>query len=265
MENNIQIFNNPSFGDIRVAGTSEQPLFCALDVCNALGYSNGRKAVSDHIDEEDVTKCDTLTNGGIQSITYVNESGLYSLILGSKLPNAKEYKHWVTSEVLPSIRKNGAYMTSEVIEKTLTDPDYLIRLATTLKDERLKRVEAENKARLLETINKEQAPKASFADAVLASKSSCLIGELAKILTQNGYEIGQNRLFTWLREKEYLGCRGERYNMPNQQYVENGLFEIKKSVHSENGILKTTSTPKVTTKGQMYFINKFMKKEAVIC
>lgn len=257
--NDIKIFRNPQFGEIRTAvAESGEPMFCAADVCYALGYSNPRKAISDHVDEGDVTKRDTPTVSGVQSMTFIHESGLYSLIFGSKLETAKVFKKWVTSEVLPSIRKHGAYMTQSAIERTLTDPDYLIQLATALKEERQQRILAQKKAELEAEINKTNAPKVLFADAVVGSKSTCLIGELAKIITQNGHPIGQNRLFKWLRENGYLGRHGERYNIPNQQYIEMGLFELKKNVHSENGVMKTTMTPKVTGRGQAYFINKFL-------
>lgn len=260
MSNEIQIFSNPQFGEIRTAiNESNEPMFCASDVCNALGYCNSRDAVSRHVDEGDVAKRDTPTKSGIQAMTYVNESGLYSLIFGSKLESARQFKKWVTSDILPSIRKHGGYLTPQKIEDALLNPDVLIRLATDLKEERQKRLEAERAKMIAEKTNAENAPKVMFADAIIASNTSCLVGELAKILTQNGYKIGQNRLFRWLRENDYLGKHGERRNIPNQQYVEQGLFELKKGVHSGNdGVMRTTVTPKVTTKGQQYFINKFL-------
>lgn len=256
----IKIFSNPQFGEIRtVVNGQGEPLFCASDVCKALGYANPRDAVAKHVSEDDVAKRDIIDSlGRTQSASFINESGLYSLIFGSKLDDAKTFKCWVTAEILPSIRKHGAYMTQSVIERTLTDPDYLIQLATALKKERQQRILAEKKAELEVEINKANAPKVLFADAVVGSKSTCLIGELAKIISQNGYPIGQNRLFKWLRDKGYLGKHGERYNIPNQQYIEKGLFELKKNVHSENGVIKTTITPKVTGRGQSYFINKFL-------
>ena len=178
----------------------------------------------------------------------------------SNLPDAEKFQDWVCDEVLPSIRKHGAYMTQSVIERTLTDPDYLIRLATALKEERQQRIIAEKKAEQEAEVNKANAPKVLFANAVVGSKSTCLIGELAKILTQNGYPIGQNRLFKWLRENGYLGTKGEYYNIPLQEYQEMGLFEIKTTVHDENGVMVTKRTTKVTGKGQQYFINKFLGK-----
>lgn len=251
----IQIFSNPQFGEIRtLADEANEPLFCAADVCKALGYANPRDAISRHVDEGDVAKRDTPTTSGVQTMTFVNESGLYSLIFGSKLDSAKAFKRWVTSEVLPTIRKHGVYATPQTIDNLLADPDNAIKVFQTLKEERQLRQIAEAKI-------KEDAPKVLFADAVVGSKSTCLIGELAKIISQNGYPIGQNRLFQWLRENGYLGKHGERYNIPNQQYVEMGLFELKKGVRSGNdGVMKVTVTPKVTGRGQQYFINKFLNR-----
>ena len=263
---NIQIFNHPKFGDIRTSGTPDEPMFCAVDVCRALGYANGRDAISKHCEQDDVAKCDTIDSlGRTQQVSYVTESGLYSLIFGSKLESAKQFKKWVTSEVLPAIRKHGAYMDDKTIERTLTDPDYLIQLATTLKDERRARQEAEERAARLLCDNakkdekiKEDAPKVIFADAITGSKSSILIGQLAKTLTQNGYKIGQNRLFAWLRDNHYLGSYGSYYNIPYQVYIEQGLFEVKYTSHSEGASMVTSATPKVTGKGQQYFINLFL-------
>lgn len=267
--NEIQIFTNPQFGEIRtLADENNEPLFCAADVCKALGYSNSRKAVNDHVEDPDVTKRDIGVQTGIKadgkpamqtvSTTFVNESGLYSLIFGSKLDSAKAFKRWVTSEVLPAIRRHGVYATPQTIDSILADPDNAIRLLQNLKEERQQRLIAEQKAQIEAEINKANAPKVLFADAVVGSRSTCLIGELAKILTQNGYTIGQNRLFKWLRENGYLGTKGEYYNIPNQKYQEMGLFEVKTSVHDENGVMVTKRTTKVTGKGQQYFINKFL-------
>ena len=249
MNNEIQIFKSEQFGEIRTAGTVDEPMFCAADICRALGYNNGRDAIARHCDEGDVAKHDTPTTSGVQTMTYVNESGLYALIFGSKLPTAKQFKKWVTSEVLPTIRKTGSYNIQQLSRKELAMM--------------IVKAEEEKEALMLENKRKddqleEQKPKVVFADAIVGSQSSCLIGELAKILTQNGYEIGQNRLFAWLRANHYLGTVGEYYNIPCQKYLEMGLFELKKNVHSQNGQMVTTITPKVTGKGQQYFINKFL-------
>jgi prophage antirepressor-like protein len=247
----IQIFNNPSFGNVRVAGTEVNPLFCLADVCKALGLS--AKGVNQRLGDEVISNypiADSL--GRTQQALFVNEDGLYDVILDSRKPEAKQFRKWITSEVLPTIRKHGAYMTDNIIEKTLSDPDYLIQLATTLKQERQQRIEAERKVA-------EAQPAVTFTQAVSGSASSCLIGELAKLIDQNGYPMGERRLFRWLREKGYLGTKGERYNIPNQRYIEQGLFELKKGTRSgNNGVMHTTITSKVTGKGQVYFVNKFL-------
>ena len=256
--NDIQIFNHPQFGSIRTTGTPDRPEFCAMDLCKALGYTNGRKAVADHCDERDVTFCYTPTKGGNQSLTYVTESGLYSLVLACRLPQAKEFKHWVTSEVLPSIRKHGAYATSETIDSIIANPDNGIKLLMALKEEREQRKLAESKAALLEEVTKTQAPKVAFADAITGGETNILVRDLAKLICQNGFEIGEKRLYQWLRENGYLCTSGQNYNKPMQRYVEQGLFFIKEGTHSENGILKSNFTTLVTGKGQQYFITKFL-------
>lgn len=198
-------------------------------------------------------------------MTFVNESGLYSLIFGSKLETAKQFKLWVTSEVLPTIRKHGMYATAEKIEQMLQDPENMIKVLTTLKEEREQRIAAEAKAAQLQAINDEQKTKVVFADAVIGSEGACLISELAKILAQNGVKVGGNRLFEWMRENHYLGSSGAFYNKPNQRYVEQGLFELKKNTFSVNGVMQTTTTTKVTAKGQHYFINIFLNHELERC
>lgn len=249
----LNVFYNPNFGQIRVIVDNEQPYFSASDICSSLGYSNPRKAVADHVDVEDVTKRDTLTPGGTQQLSYLNESGLYALVFGSKLEGAKQFKKWVTSEVLPSIRKNGIYATDITVDKMISDPDFAIQLLTNLKEEKQKRIQAELTV-------KEQAPKALFADAVATSTTSCLVGELSKILRQNGVEVGQNRLFDYLRKNGYLCQFGERYNQPTQRAMEMELFEVKKtSINKPDGTIMVTTTTKVTGKGQIYFVNKFLK------
>lgn len=263
--NEIQIFNHPQFGDIRTTGTPEQPLFCLADVCRVLELQPS--AVMRRLDKGVTSNHPLQTAGGIQQANFVNEDGLYDVILDSRKPEAKVFRKWVTSEVLPSIRKHGAYMSEKVIERTLQDPDYLIQLATTLKDERRARLEAEQRAAALtvENFEKQQKieadrPKVTFADAIIGSKTSCLIGQLAKVLSQNGYKIGQNRLFKWLRDNHYLGSWGSYYNLPYQVYVEQGLFEVKYTTHSENERMVTSATTKVTGKGQQYFINLFINQ-----
>lgn len=250
----LQIFKSNEFGEIRTIEINNEPYFVGKDIANILGYGEPNKAIVRHVDEDDRTKHPIMDELGRLQQTYViNESGLYSLMLFSKLPTAKRFKHWVTSEVLPTIRKHGAYMSSEVIEKTLSDPDYLIRLATNLKEEKAKRALAEAQ------IEKDK-PKVLFADSCEVAENSILIGEFAKRLKQNGYDIGQNKLFEWLRQHDYLCKSGERKNLPTQYAMELGLFEIKTRVLSNpNGSVRTTSTTKITGRGQIYFTNKFLR------
>lgn len=250
--NDIQIFSNPQFGEIRTAiGENGEPMFCLPDLCRVLDLTPSK--VAQRLSEDVLSKYPLETAGGIQQTNFVNEDGLYDAILDSRKSEARKFRKWVTSEVLPTIRKHGVYATPQTIDNLLADPDNAIKVFQTLKEERQLRQLAEAKIEA-------DAPKVLFHDAVIGSKSSCLIGELAKVLTQNGYKIGQNRLFEWLRENGYLGKHGEYYNMPNQRYVEMGLFETKKRVHDENGVLVTTQTTKVTGKGQAYFINKFLNR-----
>ena len=178
----------------------------------------------------------------------------------SDKPQAEPFQDWVCGEVLPSIRKHGAYMTNDTLEKALTSPDFLIQLATNLKEEQRKRIEAEQKIR-------SDAPKVLFADAVSTSRRSCLIAELAKILQQNGIKIGQNRLFDWLRKNGYLCQKGQYYNQPSQKSMELGLFEIKQTtINKPDGSVLVSTTTKVTGKGQIYFVDKFLNAQSpVIC
>lgn len=251
----IKIFENDRFGEVRVAGTSENPLFCLADVCKILGLRVD--AVQSRLTDAPIRIGVTDSIGREQQMNFVNEKNLYKVIMRSDKPQAEPFQDWVCGEVLPSIRKHGAYMTNDTLEKALASPDFLIQLATNLKEEQRKRIEAERKVT-------EAAPAVAFTNAVQSANSSCLIGELAKLIAQNGYSIGEKRLFAWMRDNGYLGKHGERYNIPNQQYVEQGLFELKKGVRSgDNGVLHTTITPKVTGKGQVYFVNKFLgNKEA---
>lgn len=252
--NNLKIFYNPEFGNIRVLTIKNESYFVGKDVAFLLGYSNTRDALRKHVDDEDkgVAKCDTPS--GTQEMTVINESGLYSLILSSKLPKAKQFKHWVTGEVLPAIRKHGGYLTQEKMEEALLNPDVLIKLATQLKSEREARKQAEQ---LIES----QKPKVIFAEAVSTSKDGILVGMLAKLLHQNGVKIGQNRLFQWLRDKGYLMKRGVDKNMPTQRSKELGLFDVRERVvGNPDGSIRLTRTPVVTGKGQVYFINLFLRK-----
>ena len=250
--NQLRAFNNETFGFIRVIEKDGEPWFVGKDVAEILGYSNPRKALIDHVDEDDkgVTKCDT--RGGAQEFTVINESGLYSLVLQSKIPKAKEFKKWITSDVLPSIRKHGAYLTPEKIEEVLLNPDTIIKICKQLKEEQAKRREAEAKL-------EEAKPAQVFAAAVSASPKSILVRGLASFLKQNGSEIGQNRLFKWLRENGFLVKNGADKNMPTQKAMDLGLFEIKEGTYiNGSGENILTRTVKITGKGQIYFVNKFL-------
>ena len=252
--NELEIFKNEEFGEIRTVVIENEPWFVGKDIAEILGYANTRKAINDHVDEDDKTDGVTIRDsiGREQNPIVVNESGLYSLILSSKLPTAKKFKHWVTSEVLPTIRKHGAYMTDEKAFDVLHNAgglaDLLQQAAEQLKQ---KDVQIER-----------MKPKALFADAVASSKNSVLIGELAKIIKAKGYDIGQNKLFTWMRENGYLMKTGEAYNQPTQKSMDLGLMEIKKStINNPDGSIRTTTTTKVTGKGQVNFVNKFCGKK----
>ena len=245
--NELQIFQNPEFGEIRTIECDGEPWFVGKDVAAALGYSNPRKALADHVDDEDkgVTKRDTL--GGTQEMTIINESGLYSLVLSSKLPTAKAFKRWITSEVIPSIRKTGGYQIPQGKE--------LLALAV---------LEAQKTIEAQATQIEEMRPHALLGRAVTTADTSILIGDFAKILRQNGVLMGAKRLFVWMRENGYLIKRkGTDWNLPTQRSMEMGLFEIKESVHIDgNGCNRITRTPKLTGKGQEYFIEKFLHQKA---
>ena len=250
--NEIKIFDNPEFGKVRTMEINGEPYFVGKDIAEILGYQNGSRDVNRHTDEEDRQKTMIFDGNQDRETIIINESGLYSLILSSKLPKAKEFKRWVTSEVLPSIRKHGAYAVDEL----LNDPEFAIKTFTALKEER------ERSKRLSEQIEADK-PKVIFADSVSAAKTSILIGDLAKILKQNGVNIGQNRLFEWFRQNGFLIKSGSSKNMPTQKAAEMGLFEVKVStVNNPDGSIRETKTTKVTGKGQVYFVNKFLGRLA---
>lgn len=254
----LQIFNSPEFGEIRTLEEDGKILFCAADIAKALGYTNPNKAVNDHC--RAITKRSTPISGKMQEINFIPEGDVYRLITHSKLSAAEKFEKWVFDEVLPTIHKHGAYMTPDKLEAAILNPDTMIKLCTALKDE-------QDKRRALEVKVEEQKPKVLFAESVEAAKTSILIGELAKLLKQNGINIGQNRLFEWLRNNGYLIKRqGSDYNMPTQRAMELGLFEIKETTitHSD-GHIHVSKTPKVTGKGQVYFVNLFVSKEEKPC
>lgn len=256
----LQIFKNPEFGEIRTIEKDGEPWFVGKDVAAALGYERPTKAILDHVDDEDKDEVPIQDSiGRSQNTPIINESGLYSLVLSSKLPGAKQFKRWITSEVIPSIRKHGMYATQSTVEQMLADPDTAIRLLSEIKAEREQR-------KALQKQIEEQKSAVIFTDAVVTSKNSILIGELAKLLKQNGIKMGQNRLFEWMRQNGYLIRRqGSDYNMPTQKSMELGLFEIKETTitHSD-GHIHVSKTPKVTGKGQVYFVNLFVSGRAKI-
>lgn len=268
--NELQVFNNPAFGTVRTIEEDGKVLFCGSDVAEALGYSKPRSAISAHcphalkrgVGVQTGTKVDGTPALQQVDMSFIPESDVYRLVFSSKLPTAEKFTDWVTMEILPSVRKHGAYMTQETLEAAILSPDYLLKVVTALKDETDKRraLEAQNAA-LNDDLEKAK-PKALFADAVSASHTTILIGELAKLLHQNGVDIGQNRLFSWMRDNGYLikhtGCD---YNMPTQYSMERGWFKIKeRTVQEPNGSISVKKTPLVTGKGQQYFINLFLGK-----
>lgn len=245
----------PEFGAVRTAEREGEPWFVGKDVAQALGYGEGKSlanAVANHVDEEDKGVTELMTPGGKQKMTIINESGLYSLVLSSKLPGAKKFKRWVTSEVLPSIRRRGVYATDRAIEEMIADPDTAIRLLREIKEER-------QKVRALEIKAEEDRPKVLFADSVSASSTAILVGDLAKLLRQNGFNIGQNRLFELLRKEGFLIKDGSRKNMPTQRAMEMGLFRVKeRAISNPDGTVRTTLTTLVTGKGQQFFVNRYL-------
>lgn len=251
--NNLQIFNSPDFGQIRTIQQNGEPWFVGKDVAQALGYSQTAKAVREHVKDNHKGMSILDTPGGKQETTIIDEAGLYSLVMRSKTEKAEKFQEWVTSEVLPAIRKHGGYLSPEKIEEVLSDPDTIIKLATNLKEEQAKRRDAEAKL-------EKAKPKMIFADAVSASEQTILIGDLAKLIKQNGHDIGQKRLFQWMRDNGYLIKRnGADYNSPTQRAMEMGLFRIKEStIVKPDGSTSINKTTKVTGKGQQYFINKFL-------
>lgn len=251
MENGITIFNDERFGEIRTAGTADNPMFCLADICRVLDLRVD--GVTPRLKKDGYNRIGVIDSlGRHQEAIFVNEQNLYKVIMRSDKPQAEPFQDWVCGEVLPSIRKTGSYSIQNLSRKELA-------LMVIQAEEENERLALENKQQA--AVIEEQKPKVVFADAIVGSQSSCLVGELAKIITQNGYKIGQNRLFEWLRKNHFLGTSGEYYNIPNQKYVEQGLFELKKTSHSENGVMRTTVTPKVTGKGQQYFVNLFLKKD----
>ena len=251
--NDLQLFKFEN-KNVRTLQIDGEPWFVGKDVCNVLGYQNPSKALLDHVDVEDKLNNETLSSLGQRGGWIINESGLYSLILSSKLPSAKEFKHWITSEVLPQIRKTGKYAPKplsreELLAKAVLEADTMIKEQKELIEQKTKELE--------ETNNKleEQKPKVIFAESVVASDSAILVRELAHLIKQNGFAIGEKRLYAWMRERGYI-CKGSCE--PTQRALELGLFEIiVRTVQRGDKSPLETRTTKVTGKGQVYFINKF--------
>lgn len=242
----VKIFENEQFGQIRTISQDGEPWFVAADVCAALEID---RTQTRRLDDDEKGVCSIHTPGGEQEYQTVNEPGLYSLVLGSRKPEAKAFKRWITHEVIPTIRKHGMYATEETAERILNDPDFLIRTLETLKEERARRVQAEKKIAL-------DAPKVLFADCVSQAETDILVGELAKLLKQNGMDIGQNRLYERLRSEGYIMRNS---TIPTQRAMEMGLFRvIERSIMQPNGTTRITQTTKVTGKGQQYFVNRYI-------
>ena len=252
--NELKIFENPAFGKVRVVEQGGEPWFIGKDVAEILGYSNTPKAIRDHVDDEDKLAERIVLSGQNREVAIINESGLYSLILSSKMPKAKEFKRWVTAEVLPAIRKTGGYIAGS---EKMSDAELMAK-AVLVAQATIK----ERDARIaeLESDTQRMKPKEIFADAVSASDQTILIGDLAKLIKQNGHDMGQKRMFEWLRNNGYLiKSQVADYNIPTQRAMELGLFRIKETaVTHSDGHVTVSKTVKVTGKGQAYFVNKLL-------
>lgn len=248
--NKLQIFNSSEFGEIRTVAKDGEPMFCLMDICKALEIKNTTD-VAKRLEEDEVTRFNL--GGRVGKTNFITESGLYAVILRSDKPNAKQFRKWVTSEVLPSIRKNGGYIAGQ---ETLSDEELMAKALLVAQN---KIIERDRLIEQQKTKIEADRPKTIFADSVAASDTSILVGDLAKLIRQNGVQIGQKRLFEWLRQNNYLIKCGSSRNMPTQRSLEMGLFEIKEStVQNPDGSVRITRTPKVTGKAQIYFVNKFI-------
>lgn len=244
----VQVFSSEQFGSLRTYEENGQILFCGKDAAKALGYKNPNKAIGDHC--RGITKRYPIQDslGRTQEAVFITEPDLYRLITHSKLPTAEKFERWVFEEVLPAIRRTGGYMVAKQDET----PEQIMARAVLVAQDTIER-----QKRQIDELK----PKALFADAVAASDGTCLVGELAKMLKQNGVNIGQNRLFAWLRENGYLGKTGSNRNVPTQRSMEQGLFRIKETaVTHSDGHVTINRTPKITGKGQRYFIEAFAKR-----
>lgn len=261
----IQLFKNDRFGEVRVAGTSEKPMFCLTDICRVLEIKNVSDCKS-RLDQGGIVLTDTPTKNQygaevVQQLVYINEKNLYKVIMRSDKPQAEPFQDWVCGEVLPSIRKSGGYISAKEDET----PDVIMARAILVAQETISRQKRQIEEARKQIEQKDEkiaqdAPKVLFADAVATSRRSCLIAEMAKILQQNGVNIGQNRLFEWMRKNGYLCSKGQYYNQPTQRAQAMGLFEIKQTtINKPDGSILVSTTTKVTGRGQIYFLNKFIK------
>ena len=270
----LQLIQNDQF-KVRKTEYDGQTWFVARDVADILGYKNVNNAITLHVEEDDRLTTQVNTPKGVRSTIIINEVGVYSLVLGSKLPEAKSFKHWLCRDVIPSIRRTGAYMTDETLYRVQADPAALKELTAKLEEERAKHIETlklvgqheqtiKEKDALIQRKNayfERNKPRIDFAKAVYENRTAFLVGEMAKLLNQNGIEIGQNRFFQWLRENGYLQSKeGQMWNVPFQRCIESGLFIIKESItKAKDGSEIISRTPMVTGKGQRYFISKFLE------
>ncbi|RAX56953.1 hypothetical protein CCZ01_07830 [Helicobacter monodelphidis] len=253
----LQIFENGKLGSVRVAGDNENPLFCLSDVCKVLELSSPhkvKKAIEIEFGEGgELTSAPLLTNGGVQQATFITEPQLYFVLMRSDKPKAKPFRQWVVGEILPSIRKHGAYMTKNTMEQILENPDFTITLIEQLKTERQERQK-------LETEIKENAGYLAFAKGVECSQSSVNVGVFSKMLEKRGIIFGKNKLFEWLRNNKYLiKSKGREYNLPYQRYIKMGIFEISTTLIETNKESFQKSTTKITGKGQIYLAEKIIK------
>jgi len=257
--NQVQTFSNPLFGTLPVITLEQKQYFGATESAALLGYSNTHDALNRHTRKDGVVFHEVIDNvGRKQNKKFISEGNLYRLITRSKLPEAEKFETWVFDEVIPTIRKHGAYATPQTIETILDNPDFGIQLLTNLKEERSKRQAAEQQI-------EEQRPKVVFAEAYEVSDDTITVKEMANLLKQKGIDTGEQRLYRWFRENGYVCSRGSYYNLPTQRALDMGLFQIKKGVRTgTGGALRQTRTTKVTGKGQVYFVNKFIEQASAI-
>lgn len=257
MDNKLQVFNYND-NQVRVMEVDGKLWFVAKDVCEVLGLTDVSMSVKPLDDDEKLIQ-KLFVAGQNRDVMTISESGLYALVLRSNKPEAKNFARWVRKDVLTSISKHGVYMTPAKAEEFIANPDLIIRLAEEVKAERARTAELTAKNTALEAKIEEDRSKVIFAEAVDASKDCILIRELAKLIAQNGIKIGEKRLYQWFRDHDFLCKYGESWNLPQQRFIEQGLFEIKKSVVTNaNGTQIVKPTTKVTGKGQQYFVNGFL-------